>query len=249
MVNSNITIRRGGDAIIHPPRARQRSNSSSSTILRRLYLLTLLILVVGFYTLSFQFLLKKDAHIATGISTSSSFVFTTASSNNNNSSINSIESSLMTNPAPAVAAEMPVIAHAISLIKCSKGSSVTGFLDAAAILQHSIHKQSIHSQSILSSQNNNSLSLSQHQHRYLSTSSPRTTPSRYSYQMYAIVHTSCAEHATVLAQLGYTILVKDHPVKKDDIKGEWLRNHIESENCCGSAEFIKLYGKCLSCRY
>lgn len=36
------------------------------------------------------------------------------------------------------------IAHAVSLIKCSKSSSVTGFLDAAAILRHSIHKNSIH---------------------------------------------------------------------------------------------------------
>jgi hypothetical protein len=30
-------------------------------------------------------------------------------------------------------------------------------------------------------------------------------------------------------------------------RGEWLRNHIEHENCCGSAEFIKLYGELLSC--
>jgi len=59
--------------------------------------------------------------------------------------------------------------------------------------------------------------------------------------MYAIVHTTCEQNAKVLQQLGYEILVKDHPVKKEDIKGEWLRNHIEHENCCGSAEFIKLY--------
>jgi len=45
----------------------------------------------------------------------------------------------------------------------------------------------------------------------------------------------------VLERLGYEIMVRDHPVKKEDVRGEWLRNHIESENCCGSAEFIKLY--------
>lgn len=118
-----------------------------------------------------------------------------------------------------------VIAHAISLIKCSKGSSVTGFLDAAAILRHSIHKNSIH----YKPNNNNSTS-----------SSP---PSRYSYKMYGIVHTTCQDHAKVLERLGYEILVRDHPVKKEDIQGEWLRNHIEMENCCGSAEFIKLYGE------
>jgi len=66
-------------------------------------------------------------------------------------------------------------------------------------------------------------------------------PSRYSYKMYGIVHTSCAQHAKVLERLGYEILVRDHPVKKEDIQGEWLRKHIEAENCCGSAEFIKLY--------
>mmetsp|Transcript_12208 Transcript_12208/g.18339 ORF Transcript_12208/g.18339 Transcript_12208/m.18339 type:complete len:516 (+) Transcript_12208:50-1597(+) len=116
-----------------------------------------------------------------------------------------------------------VIAHAISLIKCGKKSSVTGFIDAAAVLRHSIHKNSIHYK------DNNNIKQSKKQ------------SSRYSYQMYAIVHTSCEEHAKSLERLGYQILVKDHPVKKEDIKGEWLRNHIEGENCCGSAEFIKLY--------
>jgi hypothetical protein len=61
--------------------------------------------------------------------------------------------------------------------------------------------------------------------------------------MYAIVHPSCAPHSAPLIKLGYKLLVQDHPVKKEDIKGEWLRNHIEEENCCGSAEFIKLYGE------
>ena len=111
-------------------------------------------------------------------------------------------------------APVAVIAHAISLIKCTKGSSVTGFLDAAAVLRHSIHKNSIHDKS---------------------------SASRYSYKMYGIVHTSCLEHARILDRLGYTTLIRDHPVQKDDIRNEWLRNHIEAENCCGSAEFIKLY--------
>lgn len=115
-----------------------------------------------------------------------------------------------------------VIAHAVSLIKCSKGSSVTGFLDAAAVLRHSIHKNSIH---------------------YRGPNNTTRPKSRYSYKMYGIVHTSCGDHAKVLERLGYEILVRDHPVKREDIKGEWLRNHIEAENCCGSAEFIKLYGE------
>lgn len=115
------------------------------------------------------------------------------------------------------------IAHAISLIKCSKGPSVTGFLDAAAVLRHSIHKNSIH---------------------YKDANSGASS-SKYSYQMYAIVHPSCEQHAMVLKRLGYEIVVKDHPVKAEDIRGEWLKKHIEGENCCGSAEFIKLYGEIL----
>lgn len=125
-----------------------------------------------------------------------------------------------------------VIAHAISLIKCGKKSSVTGFIDAAAVLRHSIHKNSVHY-----NDNASPSSAARNDNKH----SQKKSSSRYSYQMYAIVHTSCAEHAKSLERLGYKILVKDHPVKKEDIKGEWLRNHIEGENCCGSAEFIKLY--------
>ena len=118
-----------------------------------------------------------------------------------------------------------VVAHAVSLIKCSKGSSVEGFLDAAAVLRHSVHKNSVHYVPPTGSDD------------------PPQRRSRYSYKMYGIVHTSCQEHARVLGKLGYEILVRDHPVKKEDIRGEWLRNHVEGENCCGSAEFIKLYGE------
>jgi hypothetical protein len=100
----------------------------------------------------------------------------------------------------------PVIAHVVSLIKCKKSSSVTGFLDAAAVLRHSIHKQSIHAKA-----------------------------SKYSYQMYAIVHQDgCSENAALLQNLGYKTLVRDTPVQLDEIQGEWYRNHVENENCCGS---------------
>lgn len=99
-----------------------------------------------------------------------------------------------------------IIAHVVSLIKCKKSSSVTGFLDAAAVLRHSIHKQSIHAQA-----------------------------SKYDYQMYAIVHKDgCSENAATLSQLGYKTLVRDTPVKLEEMEGEWYRNHVENENCCGS---------------
>mmetsp|Transcript_31201 Transcript_31201/g.47788 ORF Transcript_31201/g.47788 Transcript_31201/m.47788 type:complete len:484 (+) Transcript_31201:84-1535(+) len=111
----------------------------------------------------------------------------------------------------------PVIAHVVSLIKCSKKASTDGFLDAAAVLRHSIHKVSYHK-----------------------------NKSAYSYQMYAIIHSHCQQHAPVLEKFGYKTLIKDTPVKREDIKGQWYRDHVESENCCGSAEFIKLYAYTLT---
>lgn len=112
-----------------------------------------------------------------------------------------------------------VVAHVVSLIKCKKESSVTGFLDAAAVLRHSIHKNSIHTPS---------------------------SGSKYSYKMYAIVHDSCKDHAHALDRLGYTSLVKPSPVLLDEIRPGFYKDHVESENCCGSAEFIKLYAYTLT---
>jgi hypothetical protein len=107
-----------------------------------------------------------------------------------------------------------VIAHVVSLIKCTKRASVTGFLDAAAVLRHSIHQNSIHTPS---------------------------SGSKYSYKMYAIVHETCQEHATLLDRLGYTSIVRPSPILLEEIQPGWYRDHVEGENCCGSGEFIKLY--------
>jgi hypothetical protein len=104
------------------------------------------------------------------------------------------------------------IAHVVSLIKCGQVASVTGFLDAAAVLRHSIHQQSIHK-----------------------------GRSKYSYHMYAIVHKDCENHAHVLEKLGYTALIRESPVLLETIKEGWYKNHVEGEKCCGSKEFIKLY--------
>jgi alpha-N-acetylglucosamine transferase len=119
------------------------------------------------------------------------------------------------------------VAHVVSLIKCTKKSSVTGFLDAAAVLRHSIHHQSVHS---------------------TTTGNSSSTRSKYSYQMFAIVHDTCQDDGTVttLSQLGYRVLIRPSPVLLDDIQPGWYRDHVEMENCCGSAEFIKLYSYTLT---
>jgi len=113
-------------------------------------------------------------------------------------------------PVATASKEPVVVAHVVSLIKCSKQERVAGFLDAAAVLRHSIHKNSIHSGT-----------------------------SKYSYKMIAIVHDDCKNHAHALDRLGYQALVRPSPVKVEDIAEGYLKNHIEMENCCGSAEFIK----------
>ena len=112
------------------------------------------------------------------------------------------------------------IAHVVSLIKCAKEAAVTGFLDAAAVLRHSVHKTSIHTLDPVTNQ----------------------PVSQYSYQMYAIVHAEgCAPHAPLLEGLGYKTLIRNDPVNRSDIVNEDYRRMVVHENCCGEKEFIKLY--------
>lgn len=107
--------------------------------------------------------------------------------------------------------ESPIkIAHVISLITCTKASRVKGFLDALVILRHSIHQNSVHN-----------------------------SAGKYSYQMYAIIHPDggCVQHVSLLKRLGYIPLVKETPVDITTISTDnWYRQHVESENCCGSKE-------------
>jgi hypothetical protein len=110
-----------------------------------------------------------------------------------------------------------VIGYAISLIKCSdKQSFPAGLVDAALVLRHSIHLTSV-----------------------------RHAPSgsSYDYQMFAIIHANVDKEgcAKPLEEAGFTILVKNTPVQRDEIQGEFLRETIHREWCCGADEFIKLH--------
>jgi len=108
-----------------------------------------------------------------------------------------------------------VVAYAISFIKCGDHQNVNaaGLIDASLVLRHSIHK--------------------------ISSRNP-LSGSKYDYKMYAIVHRQAEECSSILNDLGFEVLVVDPPLKKDDIKGDYLRNHIHRERCCGADEFIKL---------
>ena len=109
------------------------------------------------------------------------------------------------------------VAYAISLIKCSdKQTTDAGLVDAALVLQHSVHKISIRNHA--------------------------ESQSRYDYRMYALVHKQAEACSHVLRIAGFEIvLIDQQPVNVRDIEGDYLRNNIETEWCCGSAEFIKLY--------
>ena len=62
----------------------------------------------------------------------------------------------------------------------------------------------------------------------------------YDYRMYAIVHPTALSCATPLKALGYTLLVRDVLVAVEDIQGDFVRQKIRSNGCCGEKELIKL---------
>ena len=65
--------------------------------------------------------------------------------------------------------------------------------------------------------------------------------SKYGYHMYVLVHPKAAQCTKILEQAGYTVVVKEPPIDKNQIRGEYLRKFVDREWCCGSKEFIKLY--------
>lgn len=107
------------------------------------------------------------------------------------------------------------IAYAISLVKCGDHqTNAAGLTDAALILRHSIH--------VISSRNPES-------------------HSKYDYVMVAIVHRQAVPCSDILRKVGFQIMIVDSPVQRQDIQGEYLKQHIRKEWCCGHDEFIKWF--------
>lgn len=63
---------------------------------------------------------------------------------------------------------------------------------------------------------------------------------RYDYKMVAIHHPDATECAKSLEELGYELIERPTPVKVKEIEGEFLKERIESNGCCGAKELIKL---------
>jgi len=108
------------------------------------------------------------------------------------------------------------VAYAVSLIKCNnnKNSPTAGLIDGSLVLRHSIHNISVRNPD---------------------------SGSKYDYKMYAIVHKQAESCSQPLKDAGFEILVVDAPVKKQDIRGAFVRQRISRAYCCGADEFIKLY--------
>jgi hypothetical protein len=61
----------------------------------------------------------------------------------------------------------------------------------------------------------------------------------YGYQLYAIYHPDAVECASTLAPLGFTLLERPTPVPVEEIQGDFLRERIVNNGCCGEKELIK----------
>jgi hypothetical protein len=138
------------------------------------------------------------------------------SSSNNNPTANNITTTTTSTTTATSGSDKPItIAYAISLIQCGNFESTSaGLVDASIVLRHSVHLTSVRNPE---------------------------SGSRYDYKMYAIVHTDAAKCSSLLEDAGFTVLVRDVPVRRDEIQNDYLRKNIHKEWCCGHDEFIKLY--------
>lgn len=111
--------------------------------------------------------------------------------------------------------DITTVAYAVSFIKCGDHqNNAVGLVDASLVLRHSIHK--------ISSRNAES-------------------GSKYDYKMYAIVHKQAEACSSLLKDTGFEVVIVDPPINQDEIRGQYLRENIHKERCCGHDEFIKLY--------
>ena len=111
------------------------------------------------------------------------------------------------------------IAYAVSITGCGSDPITEG----GAVLQHSIHRASIHGGGGDSGGDSNS------------------NGGRYDYKMFAIYHPDAASCALPLAAVGYELLERNVFVDiATDIEGQYLREKIHENGCCGEKELIKL---------
>jgi hypothetical protein len=125
---------------------------------------------------------------------------------------------MTTTTAAAVAPHRPVIAYVVTITGCgdndkryTREQAMGLITQGAAVLRHSI---------------------------FLAHTAEK---SKYDYQMYALIHPSAKSCSSVVSKLGYTTLIRNIPFEKNDIQGQYLREHIDGASCCGAKEYLKLY--------
>lgn len=101
------------------------------------------------------------------------------------------------------------VAYVISITACKE---LKGIIDGAAVLQHSIHL--------------NSIRASNH--------------SSYDYAMVAFVHPEASNCSKPLGALGYQVQVRETPIRLEDVRGEYKLTASKA-GCCGELEWLKLY--------
>ena len=63
----------------------------------------------------------------------------------------------------------------------------------------------------------------------------------YDFDLVAIVHPDVKKARKPLEKSGWRIIERDVPLDIDDIKGDFLREKIRTNGCCGAHELIKLH--------
>lgn len=119
--------------------------------------------------------------------------------------------------APPVKVQVPVKDVTPTGVTIGFAVTVTGcgadpITEGAAVLKHAIHLASVHGD----------------------------LGGRYDYKMYAIYHPDGDRCAAPLKDLGYELIRRETPVAVKDIEGDFLRQNIEKNGCCGEKELVKL---------
>jgi hypothetical protein len=69
-----------------------------------------------------------------------------------------------------------------------------------------------------------------------------TYPTSYpSYRLILFLHPEAGDCAPHFESIGWEVLVRDTPLKVDEIQGDNLRTKIEANGCCGEKELVKFW--------
>jgi hypothetical protein len=123
------------------------------------------------------------------------------------------QKAIATNLQPGDNSNTAKIGYAVTITNCgTDGDMPFPITEGAAVLSYSIRRASIHG----------------------------NQGGRYDYELYAIYHPDAEPCAETLRDLGYTLLKRDTPVQVSEIQGDFLREKIAKNGCCGEKELIKL---------